>query len=493
MRNLMLRAAGVALLVCGAATSAYATDPVAKWCQGVKIAAFPGGPQGGVFANNVYNGYRQAELDLGPSVTYYFSDWDPNKMLTQLQQAIATKVDGVAFMGHPGDDASDPLIDKAFAQGIIFTTANTALPKAQKKYGPEGMGYVGAPNHAAGYALGAEAAKRAGLKSGDEAFVWGLKGQGGDRGQRTVGVIEALEKAGAKVIYQEIDKATDADPNAGTATFVGVMKANPGIKVVVTDHGALTSNVGVLRSRRVAEARPGAVRRLRHVAEYGEGDQGRLSEPGDRPAALSAGLSADPQHLPDQEVRLLRSRRQHGGRLRRRQERRCRRAAGGEGNPVSSGRRLRRRWAAPRFSRKSRGGGMAEPAASSAGEPPVIELRNVSKSFGEVRSLSGVNFQVNRREIVGLLGDNGVGQVHARQGRDGLPHPGLRRRDLFSWQAHGRLVCRAGAGPRHRDGLSGAGALREAADLAQHVHGARVAHAARPARRRPDARRIRRG
>ncbi len=53
---------------------------------------------------------------------------------------------------------------------------------------------------------------------------------------------------------------------------------------------------------------------------------------------------------------------------------------------------------------------MAEPATLSAGEPPVIELRNVSKSFGEVRSLSGVNFKVNRREIVGLLGDNGSGK-----------------------------------------------------------------------------------
>ena len=53
---------------------------------------------------------------------------------------------------------------------------------------------------------------------------------------------------------------------------------------------------------------------------------------------------------------------------------------------------------------------MAEPAGSSAGEPPVIELRNVSKSFGEVRALSGVNFKVNRREIVGLLGDNGSGK-----------------------------------------------------------------------------------
>ena len=119
--------AALALAV-GAVQTAHATDPTPKWCAGVKIAAFPGGPQGGVFANNVYNGYRQAELDLGPSVTYYFSNWDPNLMMTQFQQAIATKVDGIAFMGHPGDAASDPLIDQAFAQGTIFTTSNTALP-----------------------------------------------------------------------------------------------------------------------------------------------------------------------------------------------------------------------------------------------------------------------------------------------------------------------------------------------------------------------------
>jgi simple sugar transport system ATP-binding protein len=41
---------------------------------------------------------------------------------------------------------------------------------------------------------------------------------------------------------------------------------------------------------------------------------------------------------------------------------------------------------------------------------PVIELRHVSKTFGEVRSLSGVDFKVYRGEIVGLLGDNGAGK-----------------------------------------------------------------------------------
>jgi simple sugar transport system substrate-binding protein len=250
-------AAGAALIACVAATSAHATDPVAKWCQGVKIAAFPGGPQGGVFANNVYNGFKQAELDLGPSVTYYFSNWDPHTMLTQIQQALATKVDGIATYGFGGEAATAPLVDQAFAQGTIFTTLNTSLPESQKKYSAKGFGYVGAPNYSAGYTLASEAAKRSGLKAGDEVFVWGLKGQGGDRGQRTVGVIDAFEKAGAKVIYQEIDAATNADPNAGTATFVGVMKANPKIKIVVTDHGGLTSNVGVYAQ--AASLKPGQV------------------------------------------------------------------------------------------------------------------------------------------------------------------------------------------------------------------------------------------
>jgi simple sugar transport system ATP-binding protein len=45
-----------------------------------------------------------------------------------------------------------------------------------------------------------------------------------------------------------------------------------------------------------------------------------------------------------------------------------------------------------------------------AGAVPVIELRNISKTFGEVRSLAGVDFKVYRGEIVGLLGDNGAGK-----------------------------------------------------------------------------------
>ena len=41
---------------------------------------------------------------------------------------------------------------------------------------------------------------------------------------------------------------------------------------------------------------------------------------------------------------------------------------------------------------------------------PLIRLVNVSKSFGEVRSLHNVNFEVRPGEVVGLLGDNGAGK-----------------------------------------------------------------------------------
>ncbi|MBZ0295315.1 MAG: ATP-binding cassette domain-containing protein [Anaerolineae bacterium] len=39
-----------------------------------------------------------------------------------------------------------------------------------------------------------------------------------------------------------------------------------------------------------------------------------------------------------------------------------------------------------------------------------IELRNVTKHFGEVQSLRGVDFYVDPGEVVGLVGDNGAGK-----------------------------------------------------------------------------------
>ncbi|MCJ7658908.1 MAG: substrate-binding domain-containing protein [Anaerolineales bacterium] len=213
-----------------------------KWCSGTDIIFFPGGSPGGPFATVVYNGAVAAEADLGPNVEYVWSDWNPENMVNQLSEAIATDPDGIAIMGHPGDDAFGPLVDEAEAQGIIVTSMNTTLPTLESKYASNGFGYVGAELYSAGWALGKEAVSRGGLGSGDQAFVWGLLGQAG-RGERTRGVVEALEDSGLEVIYQEIDDATNADAPAGTPVFVGIMSANPDIKLVVTDHGALTGTL----------------------------------------------------------------------------------------------------------------------------------------------------------------------------------------------------------------------------------------------------------
>jgi len=43
-------------------------------------------------------------------------------------------------------------------------------------------------------------------------------------------------------------------------------------------------------------------------------------------------------------------------------------------------------------------------------EPCRLELRNVSKHFGEVKALEDINFQLANNEVVGLLGDNGAGK-----------------------------------------------------------------------------------
>ncbi|HVU14664.1 MAG TPA: ATP-binding cassette domain-containing protein [Phototrophicaceae bacterium] len=39
-----------------------------------------------------------------------------------------------------------------------------------------------------------------------------------------------------------------------------------------------------------------------------------------------------------------------------------------------------------------------------------LELKNITKSFGEVQSLQNVTFHVDQNEVVGLLGDNGAGK-----------------------------------------------------------------------------------
>jgi simple sugar transport system substrate-binding protein len=228
----------------------------AQFCKGMKIVFFPGGTAGGGFETVVYNGAKAAAAALGPSVTYQWSDWDPNKMVTQFQQAVATKPDGIAVMGHPGDSAFDSLIDQAESQGILVTVMNTELPKAEAKYASKGTGYVGATLYDAGAALANEAISRDNLQSGSRVFVWGLKSQPG-RGERTKGITDTLSKAGMKVDYLEINDATNADPAAGVPIFTGYVSKHPDVKAMFIDHGNLTSTIPTYM--KAANLSPGSV------------------------------------------------------------------------------------------------------------------------------------------------------------------------------------------------------------------------------------------
>jgi simple sugar transport system substrate-binding protein len=236
-------AAVIALVIAvflGMTSNSSAAPFAGKWCSGQKIVFFPGGPAGGVFAVNVYNGAKQAAADLGANVRYVWSNWDPETMVSQFKSAIATRPVGIAVMGHPGDAALKAWVTKAESQGIIVTSQNTELPTLFKAYQANGFGYVGQNLYNSGLLLGRSAVAQLHLKKGDRAMVWGLLSQP-TRGLRTKGAIDALKQAGLKVDYIEINKQTNADPAAGVPTFTAYVSSHPDVKLVVTDHGGLTA------------------------------------------------------------------------------------------------------------------------------------------------------------------------------------------------------------------------------------------------------------
>ena len=228
----------ISLLVLGSSL-AFAQG---KRFEGIKIRFFCGGAPGDPFASVVYKGAQFAEEDLGCTVEYVFSGWDPQQMVVQFKEAVASDINGIAIMGHPGDDALEVHIDDAFSKGIVVTSQNTTLPRAEAKYKAQGFGYVGQELYESGVTLGKGCVNMFDLKSGDRAMVWGLLSQP-TRGLRTKGVIDALEEAGLVVDYIEISAEVNAEAPLGVPIFTGYVSSHPDAKLVVTDHGSLTATM----------------------------------------------------------------------------------------------------------------------------------------------------------------------------------------------------------------------------------------------------------
>lgn len=224
MRGMGTIAAGCAILVAGGAA---AQD---KWCSGVDITVFSGGPAGGAFNSIIDRGAQQAAEDTGANVQIIYSDWNFDQMVTQLRDMIGQTPDGIAMMGHPGDAALMPLAEAADAAGIKMMYVNVDVPEIRARFG---SGYVGAQLYAQGLALGAEALRLAGdrLQPGDKAIVMS-RWESENRAQRELGLAEALEGAGIEVIRLQEAEGASADQMLQLPTLTATLLANPEVKLI---------------------------------------------------------------------------------------------------------------------------------------------------------------------------------------------------------------------------------------------------------------------
>ena len=230
----------VLVMVFALAAPALAQDDLdrAHWCEGVTIRFFAGGTEGDAFAGIVYRGALAAERDLGANVEYVFSGWDSELMTQQLREAVAQAPDGIAMMGHPGNEAIMPLAAEAAEAGIIMMYQNVDVDQVRARYGG---GYVGAQLHSQGIALGEEALRQFGFGGGDKAIVLANLAQR-ERALRELGTWEALEAAGMEIIHVDSGPTWAADPNLGIPSMVAALTDNPDTKMVVFSGGQTLGN-----------------------------------------------------------------------------------------------------------------------------------------------------------------------------------------------------------------------------------------------------------
>lgn len=212
-----------------------------NWCSAVHLRFFVGGAEGDGFATIVLNGAKQAQADTGAQVDFVFSGWQGEKMVQQLREAIASRPDGIAMMGHPGTSAIMPLAEEAAAAGILMEYQNVDVPEVRAKFGG---GYVGANLEPQGRALGAEAVRLFKLEKGDKAIMvanWSQE----ERVVRELGAVKALEEAGVEVVRLSSNTEMAGDPNLAIPLITAGLLANPEVKLIAYPGGAMLGNASV--------------------------------------------------------------------------------------------------------------------------------------------------------------------------------------------------------------------------------------------------------
>jgi simple sugar transport system substrate-binding protein len=214
-----------------------------------------GGTQGDGTTLARTNGAREAAEALGIELHEQYASWDQQTMINQFNEALAADPDGIAIMGHPGEDAFGALVDEAASRGIIVTSGNNSLPNLEAKYQAMGFGYAGADLYQGGYLTG-QAMVAAGLEAGDEALVYDIWHEE-LRSRSPQGIKDALEEAGVIVDTLDVSQEVNSDVSLATPILTAYLEAHPNLRAIGTQHGNITAAlVNVLKE---AGLQPGEI------------------------------------------------------------------------------------------------------------------------------------------------------------------------------------------------------------------------------------------
>lgn len=236
------------------AVSTAAPSSAADWCSDVSISYFKGGTSD-PFSDILQKGALQAAADTGAKVTIISSAWDFPTMVQKFDEEIAKKPDAISFMGHPGDAAILPRMQKAKDAGILVDMANVP---AAKSIALINGGFTGANLKKMGNLLAARSVKDFKLKKGDEAIVVGTFGVPG-RSDREDGTVATLEKAGIKVTKLNLVPLgdTNGNPSLVTSTLTASIKKAKKLKLIVSAGPVLGNTENYFKA---AGLQPGSVK-----------------------------------------------------------------------------------------------------------------------------------------------------------------------------------------------------------------------------------------
>lgn len=180
-------------------------------------------------------GARDAARVLNVNLIEQHSGWNPQRMLTQANEALAALPDAIVVMGHAGTDAMTSFINEAKSEDIVVIVNNNNLPGS-------GLSYFGLDNYGAGQNLANMAIGTGDLKKGDSVVVYGAFIEGAPGANVAQGVVNVLEDKGLEYDKLQWSNEAVADPSLSVPVLVAYLESNPDTKaIIVPGHGGITA------------------------------------------------------------------------------------------------------------------------------------------------------------------------------------------------------------------------------------------------------------